>query len=327
MCIEPMKQPACSIRNQYLGINAHLHSYWQSMGGWAGFHTNHISDLLRLMRAQLLPMGYTAEIEDSLQIRREDDRVERPKSDVSIYDLDPLRSGFAASLSSAKSGALGFSPIAEKPYWAAAIYRIEAGITKPHDPTAWLELLSPSNKPGGQDHEAYQQKRIKLLRRGIVFVELHYLHEMPPTVESLAHYRRHSKSGAIEDEAHPYRILVFDPRPDLPDGKVYVHEFDVDVPIPVVTIPLNVEDLLEFDFGAAYKKTLEETLYTLERVDYRAFPIHFDRYQSADQHRIALRMLSVLEAAQKGQDIEKGTFPLTEMAFEDALNTLEVLNN
>ena len=55
--------PARSVRNQYLGINAHLHSFWQAVGGWSRFHTNHISDLLRMLRPLLLPLGYDADIE------------------------------------------------------------------------------------------------------------------------------------------------------------------------------------------------------------------------------------------------------------------------
>ena len=39
----------CSVKNQYHGINAHLHSYWQSMGGWHSFHGKHIADLLRAL--------------------------------------------------------------------------------------------------------------------------------------------------------------------------------------------------------------------------------------------------------------------------------------
>ena len=60
-------QPVRSIKNQYLGVNAHLQSYWQSQGGWAEFHGNHIADLMRLLRAKLLPMGYTANYETSIQ--------------------------------------------------------------------------------------------------------------------------------------------------------------------------------------------------------------------------------------------------------------------
>ena len=61
--------PINPIKNQYRGINAHLHSFWQSEGGWDSFHTNHIADLMRLINTAL-PTGYVANIEQSLQIRR-----------------------------------------------------------------------------------------------------------------------------------------------------------------------------------------------------------------------------------------------------------------
>jgi hypothetical protein len=80
-----------SSKNQYRGINAHLHSHWQHEGGWDSFHTNHIVDLMRLMRVQLMPLGYIAEIEQSLQIRRFGEPAGRPESDVTIYDTDPHR--------------------------------------------------------------------------------------------------------------------------------------------------------------------------------------------------------------------------------------------
>ena len=59
-----------SIKNQYFGINAHLHSFWQGAGKWHRFHNVHIAHLLVALKAQLIPMGYTAETEESLQIRR-----------------------------------------------------------------------------------------------------------------------------------------------------------------------------------------------------------------------------------------------------------------
>ena len=39
--MEPMR----SVRNQYLGINAHLHSYWQAVRGWNNFHNPYIVQL------------------------------------------------------------------------------------------------------------------------------------------------------------------------------------------------------------------------------------------------------------------------------------------
>jgi hypothetical protein len=68
-------------KNQYRGVNAHLYSLWQRLGGWSRFHTNHITDLMRVMRPLLLPVGYDAEVEPS----------QYPESDVTIYDLSPSR--------------------------------------------------------------------------------------------------------------------------------------------------------------------------------------------------------------------------------------------
>src|SRR5215207_3466591 len=84
-------EPVKSIRNQYLGINAHLHSQWQAEGRWSGFHTLQIGDLLRLLKAKLRPLGYTADIEESLQIRRLGDTTGYLRADIAVYDLNPQR--------------------------------------------------------------------------------------------------------------------------------------------------------------------------------------------------------------------------------------------
>src|SRR5690554_5633368 len=81
-------QPVRSIKNQYPGINAHLHSYWQGEGGWNNFHNRHIGDLAGLMRQQLLPMGYTAIMEEALQIRRMGDNPQQRRADILIGDLN-----------------------------------------------------------------------------------------------------------------------------------------------------------------------------------------------------------------------------------------------
>src|SRR5688572_13293980 len=101
--------PIRSIKNQYRGINAHLHSFWQSEGGWDSFHSSHITYLTAALKAKLLPKGYTAESQQSLQIRSLEDELSQ--------------------------------------YIAVGIYEFVQG---DHDePVAWIELLSPSNKPGG----------------------------------------------------------------------------------------------------------------------------------------------------------------------------------
>lgn len=103
---------------------------------------------------------------------------------------------------------------------------------------AWLELLSPANKGGSQDAALYREKRSQLIHSGLVFVELDYLHESGSTLGGLANYvvRRRQTAQA---GAHPYRIAVIDPRPNFDEGKAYIAEFNVDEPLPTLTIPLN----------------------------------------------------------------------------------------
>lgn len=123
-------QPIRSRVNQYRGINAHLHSHWQLEGGWAGFHTNHITDLMRLLRTQLLPMGYTAELESSLQIRHVDAMPESPESDVTIYDLESERTARPSGLPATMAGVLVLpapeilarSPLSEKEFNSILAY-------------------------------------------------------------------------------------------------------------------------------------------------------------------------------------------------------------
>ena len=312
-----------SVKNQYLGINAHLHSHWQGIGKWNRFHNVHIAQLLVTLKARLLPMGYTAETEESLQIRRVADHPSLPRADILIGDLLPQRTPVAPL----HYGGVQTLPIeefvdaeddAEHPYYAVAIY--ERLVNDLSMPVAWIELLSPSNKGGSLDAQSYRAKRKELLRNGLVFVELDYLHETPPTFERLADYSKQ------EADAHAYHIVVLDPRPTFRQGRVYLHEFDVDDPVPTVKIPLNGSDVLDFDFGLAYRKTFEEALYGYD-MDYRRLPMNFDRYSKDDQARIAVRMVTVLEAAANGVDLETGPFPVKTLPLETALAQIETMQN
>ncbi len=322
-----------SIKNQYMDINAHLHSLWQAQGGWVEFHTRHIVHLADALKAVLLPMGYTAALEPSLQIRRIDSPQpsEYPESDVSIYDLNPTRplrplnaspAGMVGELVFSITDVLLDNQISEKTYNAIGIYEILPGRDGRGEAVAWIELLSPSNKPGGRDVRDYFNKRIKIIESGLVFIELDYLHESAPTLRDLPDY--HTKKDHLsESAAHPYRILIVDPRPNIIEGVVRVKEFDVDEIIPRMNIALNGNDVLEFDFAAPYHKTLTDALYGLEWSDYSEFPVHFDHYREADQTRIANRMLTVLEAANAGQNLEVELPPVGDLPLDVTLARLE----
>lgn len=141
-----MVQAVRSVKNQYLGINAHLHSYWQGIGKWNRFHNVHIAQLLVTLKARLLPMGYTAETEESLQIRR--------VADILIGDLGRQR---VPHLQSSRMDVqtlpmeefVDAEDDTEHPYYAVAIY--ERMVNELSIPVAWIELLSPSNKGGSLD--------------------------------------------------------------------------------------------------------------------------------------------------------------------------------
>jgi hypothetical protein len=313
--------PVQSRKNQYLGVNAHLHSFWQATKTWNRFHNIHITHLIEALREQLLPLGYVAEIEESLQIRRLDspEPPRRLQSDVVVYDTSADRS----SLSVAHMAELTVAEIIEErgvehPYFAITLQPLSPDLTT-GDAVAWIELLSPTNKGNTEDAKTYLGKRRALLDTGIVFVELDYLHETPPTSARFADYSQQ------ETDAHPYRILVLDPRPDVRHGPANIYEFDVDVAIPTVNIPLNAGDIVTVDFDAPYQQMFERVFYGYN-LDYHKFPMNFERYSEADQTRIARRMLAVLEAARGGVNLESAPFPVKDVTLQEALAQIEVLN-
>ena len=320
-----MRSAVRSIKNQYFGINAHLHSFWQGTGKWHRFHNVYITQLLVALKAQLIPMGYTAETEKSLQIRRIADQPAYPRANILITDRDRQRSQPTSPFRTTGAATLTVEDFVEveedsnHPYYAIAIY--ERLVNAEAQPVAWIELLSPTNKGRSLDAYTYRAKRTELLRNGLVFVEIDYLHESPPTFERLADYSAQAKN------AHPYRIVVLDPRPDFHTGPVCLHEFDVDQAIPTVTIPLIGADQLAFDFDAAYQKTFTDALYGYD-LDYRQLPLNFQRYSQVDQQRIAAKMVAVLEAAQRGVDLETGPLQaVEEIALQAALSRIEYLTS
>ncbi len=320
--------PVRAIRNQYLGINAHLNSRLQTSGDWPGFHTSHIDDFMRLLRVPLFPMGYTADLEKSLQIRRYGEPRYNPEADVLIFDNDPSGrlkpapvpvSGGAALVYPA-ADLLDYAEIDVRYHKAVAIYSSSG--QERGEPVVWIELLSPSNKPGGQDSGYYEEKRRAIIEAGIVFVEIDYLHEQPATFRRLPTYRPQKPARSADEGISPYRIVVIDPRPDIESGYGRVYPFRVDEPMPLVDIPLSGDDVLHFNFGPAYNKTFEEVLYGAE-IDYRQLPVHFERYREADQARIVSRMLAVLDAAQAGRDLEQPPQPVETLPLDEALKRLE----
>jgi hypothetical protein len=306
-----MMTPIRTHKNQYRGINAHLHSYWQAAGKWNRFHSAHITDLERLLKQQLIPLGYTAEIEESLQLWRAGKPPKYPQADLLIRDLEPHRAGTprGAAVLEAEVGVLALDDLIDEAEFndhehvAIGVYELRDQPTT-DEPIAWIELLSPTNKDG-MALAIYQAKCYALLQAGRIFIELDYLHHTPATFEVLPSY------PAREAHAQPYRILILDPRPAIRGGVAYHHTFHVDEPLPTLKLPLSGTDFSLFDFDAAYQKTFTEGLYGFDReLNYHAYPAEFARYSPADQQRIAARLVAILQAQQQGSDLEAAPFPV-----------------
>jgi len=298
-----------SVQNQFLGVNPLLHSQLQAASGWDHFHVNHISDLTRFLQRDLRPLGYLAQAEQSLQIRRHDSAPRAPESDVTIYD-PAQRSTTSGTL----TGGLAM-PVPElleldeadlATYRAVGIYQKTADDQR-GDAVAWLELLSPANKPDGRHFAAYRDKRTALLQAGLVFIELDYLHHQPPTI-AVPHY-------PVAAESSAYRILLIDPRPDWLAAEGRVYPVNVDEPLPTLAIPLNDGDALHVNFDAPYQQTYQ-ALYFGDGVDYSYLPPAWERYSPDDQRRILSRLLFIREA---GAAEDTPPQPITPLDLDSAL--------
>lgn len=299
-------------------------SFWQAEGKWNRFHNVHITHLFEYLNQRLLPLGYAAEVEESLQIRRIGESSRYPRTDILIRDQHPDRPGCFPRMTQpvgvqvlTLDSVLDLEQDAEKPYTAIRIYQqtddLEAG-----QPVAWLELLSPTNKGDGRDAESYLSKRESLLGHQLMFVELDYRHTTRSTFDHLPDYM-HQQPGA-----HPYRIAVIDPRPTVRDGKVALAEFDVDEPLPRLRIPLNGADMIECDFGAVYAETLQRGSYGHD-LDYSQLPTAFETYAPADQSRIFNRLVAVLTAARDGRSLEGDPLSVEVLPLDEARACFETL--
>jgi len=289
--------PVRSIKNQYRGINAHLHSHNQS-DDWLGFHTMQIVDLSRLLIPELHSMGYRTDIEESLQVQPNGDF--RLKSDkLTVMDLIGEEND-------------------EHPYMAIAISPRSSDM-KRGELVVWIEIIGSTTKRSIAHLETYKGRRRLLLDKIVVFVEIDLMHENAPTFETLNDYSQN------QPDSYPYRIVVLNPRPNIKRGPAYLYEFGLETQIPIVEIPLSGEDKISFDYNIVYRDLFETGYVALRRVDYTELPLNFERYSPDDQRRIAARMLAVLEAARDGVDLESGPFEVKDITLEDALAQIETL--
>lgn len=305
-----------SRKNQYIGINAHLHSILQNEpGGWSVFHSAHIIHLAQAID-DLLPPGYIVAPERSLQIREFDPdtgeriqgrrpRLKRP--DIVVYDSESSTRQPRVSSASPTTPTLTVEHIEEvddsELYLTAVVIRELNGDGELGRAVTWIELLSPTNKPARTGYLQYRQKRIAALKNGIVMVEVDYLHQSQPISDHLPSY------PDKEADAYPYTISISAvPR----DVELEAFGFYVDAPMPIINVPLSGSDTVTLDSGMVYRQTFERFGIYGYQVDYETLPPRIETYHPEDQQRIRARMQAVIRAHQQGKDLEQGPFPIEE---------------
>ncbi|MBC7872315.1 MAG: DUF4058 family protein [Chitinophagaceae bacterium] len=280
----------------YPGINPHLNSaLQQTNGGWPTFHKDHITHLREILDL-LLPENYFSASEDSLQIGTYDLLTNTPlsKSSVLIPDV-AIYSQFSKKTEEfqlrGRSSSLTL-PLIEtiddvQEITSVLIYKIVES-SRAGKPVVRIELLSPSNKPSGSNYYAYRAKRMDAINAGMRLVEIDYLHEQGPVLVRLPSYANQ------QPDAHPYSIIVSDPRPEITQGTTNIYAFGVLESLPLIDIPLDNQDFVTLDFGTIYNRTVESSrLFRRILVDYEQEPINFTAYSEADQQKIREHMAKI----------------------------------
>ena len=311
--------------NQYHGVNPQLNDWLVTTpDAWPEFHQLYIDEMMMQMREQLKERGlpYTASTRPGLQIRTlEDDgsgNVSRPEPDVAIYrqptpaDRKPQRVA-PAPVSPAASrveeisleDSLGEDKRRLKRIGIFAEQRVGA----PGEPVAWIEVLSPTNKPAvpgmpnwGRHADSYQKKRVdEVLAAGQVLVEVDLLQAQPPVYKGFPRYQPGPGGELSEAGSLPYSIAVTDPRqrPGYQKGSMRRHPFRVEDSLPRdITIPLLGDDTFKFDFDSPYDVIVSRAYG--DEIDYAQHPALWRTYSSEDQDRIAARTITVLRGMRQG---------------------------
>ena len=243
--------------NLYPGINAHLNSFLQNEpGGWDSFHIEYVVALSRALD-ELLPLNYYSRTVPSLQF-----------PEFREYDNDTLT--------------------------GLMIYQFGKN-NLPGTPVTRIELLSAVNKPGGEHHTQYMEKRLEAFQRGFPLVEIDLLHQTPPIIRMLPSYT------ADEAGAKPYMILVSNPRPTLEQGVVHMYGVGVDDTLQPVVIPLAGDETITVYLGDVYNRVFASSRFFRLVADYAQEPVHFDRYHETDRVLIQQRLEQIRSDAGKGK--------------------------
>lgn len=290
--------PIRARKNQFRGVNPHLHAALCPPGGrpglWPAFHHHLLSSLLEIANT-VLPERYLALIEPSLQAM--------PLPEIKPADLDIVRPAHpvapdsgeqSATLSLSIEATLGPPPRVP----ALLIYEMPADelpLVK-GKPILRVELISPSNVFGGERYAAYMDNRRAALQSGLPLLEIHLLHDARPPILNIPAYPQ-------DADSHAYFLAYSDPRVAPDAGPVRVYGFGVDEPITALLLPLRAGVTITLDINLAYHRTFYMGRWG-KWVDYALPPRHISSYGDEDQQRVIARMVRIAETLDAGGDLD-----------------------
>ena len=105
---------------------------------------------------------------------------------------------------------------------SVAIYALSEGEQDAGEPVCWIELLSPSNKPGGQDSNYYQEKRRRIhqSRASCLWKLIISMNRPRPFSALPSSINSEASNGQPDLGVSAYRIVVIEPRPDFAPGEI-----------------------------------------------------------------------------------------------------------
>lgn len=182
-----------------------MNPYFEQPGVWRGFHNHLVSQIALALGLRVGPRHYA-----ELEVREYLDF-----DTVELASVDPPTAVLGDSPNGPVIGRLP-RPLTRKHRW------LTIRDTQSREVVTVLEVLSPSNKSGG-DRGQYLRERLRILRSAAHLVEIDLLRGGDPM----------PSDGAPESD---YRVLV-SRRPDRPDVQVW--PVGVREPLPVIPVPLR----------------------------------------------------------------------------------------
>ncbi|MCU0513159.1 MAG: DUF4058 family protein [Anaerolineae bacterium] len=275
--------------NPWQGVNPFLNSRLQTPGSdaqpalWHTFHFSFIAALTRRLN-QELPEQYVAFSEQSLQLRERGPGsvlpARRPEPDIAIFQQAQAPSPLARQVTILPVLDLSLAEALDTAdFLKAVVIREVTDQNTLGRMVTQIELLSPSNKPGGANYAFYRQKRVEAVRSPLSLIEIDLLHETPSPIQRVPVYPR-------DPASYPFYIALNYPHPSWEDGRLLVYSFHTGTKLPALPVPLGHNDSIVFDYDAAYQEVFAEGRWA-KFLDYTQPPDRLHSYSAADQERIA----------------------------------------